>query len=589
MIRQATETEPWEMRQIDLPGWQSSLTNLPLVHWIDGCSVNGTSADVVQELSVTAILACVRFLAESIASMPMQLYRSVADGGRLKASSLPLYEVLHNQPNHWQSYFEWMEQLVTHTALWGNSYQLIVPGDRGFCSELWPLHPSRMAVWRLADGSLEYRYLQKTGETVSYRQDQILHVRWMSNDGIVGMVPSQLCRTSVDLARKLDEAAASYWENAARPSVVLETSQPVPETAMEKLRQAWKRFYGGTRNSGSTAVLPTGVTARVLEAASMEQNQYAELRKEITIEIARAYRVSPVMIGDLSRATYSNVEGEQLGALVWSLTPWQRRIEGAIRRSILSTYGSDLYCQIDSRGLLRGDSSARSSYYSSLFNLGAISPNDIRRLEDMDPIADSAADEYYVQLAMAPLAKAADMGQVQPPVAVRHAGQPRDDLGRWSAVEQAPAEAPAESGERSDKPASPVAGIVEVLSHLAEGRLTPDAAAALIAGAFSLTAEVARSIVDGAVTKPEQAAEPAAEPAAEAEGAADSAVDVRNASQPRDDMGRWSDGGGGGGDGGAGGDGGGASGSASPQQKERKERLRDRIEGTQAEANREVA
>lgn len=517
MIRQATENEPWEMRQIDLPGWQSSLSQLPLVQWIDGCSVNGHHGDVIQELSVTAILACVRFLAESIASMPMQLYRSSEDGGRVKASGLPLYEVLHNQPNHWQSYFEWMEQLVTHTALWGNSYQLIVPGDRGFCSELWPLHPSRMTVWRLADGSLEYRYYQKTGETAVYRQDQILHVRWMSNDGIVGMVPAQLCRTSVELARKLDEAASSYWENAARPSVVLETSQPVPDTAMEKLRQAWKRFYGGTKNSGSTAVLPNGVTAKVLEAASMEQNQYAELRKEITIEIARAYRVSPVMIGDLSRATYSNVEGEQLGALVWSLTPWQRRIEGAIRRSILSTYGPDLYCQIDSRGLLRGDSAARSSYYSSLFNLGAISPNDIRRLEDMDPIADAAADEYYVQLAMAPLAKAADMGAAPPAVAVRHAGQPRDELGRWSAVEQAPEDAPADSGERSEAPASPVAGIVEVLSHLAEGRLTPDAAAALIAGAFSLTAEAARAIVDGATPK----AEATAEPAAESEGAAD--------------------------------------------------------------------
>jgi hypothetical protein len=312
----------------------------------------------------------------------------------------------------------------------------------------------------------------------------------MSNDGIVGMVPAQLCRTSVELARKLDAAASSYWDNAARPSVVLETSQPVPDSAMEKLRAAWKRFYGGVKNSGSTAVLPNGVTAKVLEAASMEQNQYAELRKEITIEIARAYRVSPVMIGDLSRATYSNVEGEQLGALVWSLTPWQRRIEGAIRRSILSTYGPDLYCQIDSRGLLRGDSAARSSYYSSLFNLGAISPNDIRRLEDMDPIADAAADEYYVQLAMAPLAKAADMGET-----AAEAAAEGDETETVPAVVDPAAPVLADSALNGAQ----VTGLLDVLAAVSAGTLDESAAAELIAVAYpTVPAASAKVIVAGA-------------------------------------------------------------------------------------------
>lgn len=454
--------------------FQTDSNPLPAVRWVD----DGSSPSVSQAMTVTAIFACVRFLSETLASMPMHLYRRTATGGREKVTDHQMSRVLCVRPNHWQSCYEYTEQQIYHTALYGNAYSLIVPGASGWCEELWPLHPSRMRVDRTTDGRIRYRYWHPTGEERIYTAEQIFHLRGMSDDGLVGIMPAELCGTSVDLARKLDQAAISYWENNARPNVLLETTQPVSEGAMNTLRNTWRRVFGGVKNTGQAAVLPNGVTAKIIDAASREGSQYMELRNAITTEVARAFRVGPTLIGQLDHGTYSNVEMEQIGAQVFTLAPWQRRREQAIGRSLLATYGDDLYVQMDSRGLMRGDSAARSNYFTSLFQLGALSPNDIRRLDDLDPIEDEAADEYYVQLNMAPLSRAA-----VPDAAASPDGSP--------AAAQPIAE-PLNGAQ--------ISSLLEVLANVSSGLITRDGARAIIASAFpTLTAEQIGGIVGGVV------------------------------------------------------------------------------------------
>lgn len=472
----------------------SETNALPPIRWVD--SDKQSDLDVETALRVTAIYACVRFLAETVAAMPMHLYRSLPDGDRELASDHPLFRTLCTQPNAWQSYYEYMEQLVHHVALWGNSFSLIVPGQRGFATELRPLHPSRMTVQPNADGELDYYYWVpgtnipsdvlagdvlvnpvnfSADEYRHFTQREIFHVRGMTNNGYTGIMPATLCRNSIELARKMDAAAISYWENNARPSVILESTQPIPETAIEKLRSAWRKMFAGPRNAGGTCVLPNGITAKIIDAASRESAQFMELRNSIVTEVARAFRIGPTMIGDLSHGTYSNVEMESLNAQVFTITPWQRRIEGAIQRSILNTFDGELYCKIDSKGLMRGDSSARSNFYNTLFQLGAVSPNDVRRLEDMDPIDDEAADQYFVQLNMAPLSK-------PEPVATEAGGQGE-------------AAAPAEMLNGAQ-----VSSLLEILANVSSGLLLPAGARAILAAAFpQLTAEQVNGIVSGVV------------------------------------------------------------------------------------------
>jgi HK97 family phage portal protein len=449
------------------PGMSTSTNPLPPIRYVDDSVL--ASMDVERALSVTAIFACVRFLAESIAAMPMHLYRRAGDN-RERDTSNPLYRTLCVAPNPDQSYYEWMEQLVYQVALYGNHYSLIVPGEQGFATELRPLHPSRVQPGRLVDGTVIYDCVNRDGVR-RYSSSQIFHVRGLSDDGLVGMMPAELCRVSVNIARQLDTSAMAFWENNARPNVLLETSETIEAGAMDKLRRSWREVFGGPKNVGQAAVLPNGVTAKIFDAASREGSQYMELRNAVVTEIARAFRIGPTMIGQLDHGTYSNVEQESLNAQKFTLTPWQRRIEGAVRRSLLVTY-PDHYVQIDSRGLLRGDSAARAAYFNTLFQLGAMSPNDIRRVEDFDPIVDPAADEYFVQLNMAPLS---NFGQVE-------------------------AEATAD-GEESAAPAEPlngaqIASLLDILANVSAGLLTKAGAAAIIQASFP---SLSKSQIDGMV------------------------------------------------------------------------------------------
>lgn len=361
-------------------------------------------------IQVTAILACVRFLAQAVATMPGHVVRTLPNGRKQQARDLPVSVVLGKRPNRWQSSYDWTELTIYHAALFGNAYSRILPGERGFCSELRPMHPTRMEVVRLNDYSVGYRYLEADGTWRSYDQSEILHVRWLSDNGLVGMVPAELCSTSVALARKLDTAATSFWDNSARPDLVLETQETIPQEAVEQLRRQLREIYGGASKRGSAAVLPKKVSLKPIESNSNEANQFMELRASIVPDVARAYGVPSTLIGDSQMARWSNVEQEFLTAQVFCLLPWQRRVEGAVDRTILSTYqdqGDDVSFKLDNRGLLRGDTAARVQLYQSLWNQGAITPNEIRDLEDFPLLDSPAADQTYVQLGFSTLEAAA--------------------------------------------------------------------------------------------------------------------------------------------------------------------------------------
>jgi HK97 family phage portal protein len=429
--------------------------------------------------------------------------RNLGDGRRQEARELGVYRVLSKQPNFWQSSYEWMEQMAHHTALWGSGYSRIVPGERGFADQLIPLHPSRVKERMLADQtgrpvSLVYDYWGPEGSR-TYQQSEILHFRWLSDNGYSGLVPAELCGTAVSLARKLDIAAGAYWDNSARPDVVLETQEQIPDPAVASLRQQWREMYGGVRNKGQTAILPRKVTARVLEGSSREAAQFMELRQSIVGEIARAFGIPSTLIGDASMAKFSNVEQEFLSAQVFTLLPWQRRMEGAIDRSILSTYGDEVYCKLDNRGLLRGDTAARASLYQALWGMGSIRPNEIRALEDLPLLEEPAAEKTYVQLGFSTLEAAAAQSQA---AALADGQAPAADV--------AAAPAPADESTATSELASTalngaqVTALLEVLAQISAGAIDPAAAVAIITSAFpTISDAIAKQMADGAKELPQ--------------------------------------------------------------------------------------
>ncbi|MFN9367860.1 MAG: phage portal protein, partial [Planctomycetia bacterium] len=160
-------------------------------------------------------------------------------------------------------------------------------------------------------------------------------------------------------------------------------------------------------NRGSAAVLPRKTKLVPIESNSMEANQFQELRDAILPDVCRCWGVPSTLLGDARMAKYSTVEQEHLSAQVWCLLPWQKRMEGPVDMLLQPVYGEDVYAKLDNRGLLRGDTAARSSLYQTLWNMGAITPNEIRDREDLPLLEDPAANETFVQLGFSTLAAAA--------------------------------------------------------------------------------------------------------------------------------------------------------------------------------------
>jgi HK97 family phage portal protein len=355
---------------------------------------------------VSSIFGVCRWIAQAVAICPIQVMREIA-GGRREKADVPAAYTLKKRPNRWQSAFDFYCLQAYWTALHGNGYARIVSGDRGWMSQLIPMHPSRVKVEQLDDYSLKYQFWTSRGVWEPVPQQQILHWRWISDNGIVGHAPAEMCATSIRLAQRLDTAATAFWDNSARPDMVIETDEKVPDEAADALLAAMHEAYGGPSNRGKGIMLPKKTKLKTIESNSMEASQFQELRDAILPDVCRHWGVPSTLLGDAKMARYSNVEQEHLSAQVWCLLPWAKRIESPIDMALQPVYGEDVYCKLDTRGILRADTAGRAALYQSLWNMGCITPNEIRDREDLPLLESDSANETFVQLGFSTLDAAA--------------------------------------------------------------------------------------------------------------------------------------------------------------------------------------
>ena len=454
----------------------------------------------------TVVLACVRILGESVASLPLNLYKKLPDGGKELQDKNPLFDVLHSTPNSWQTSYEFFEQLMLHVTLHGNAYAYIKSGKKGAVTELIPLHPSRMQVERLENGRLRYRYSEEYGKQKIFSQDRIMHVRWLSDDGVLGMVPVQLSQDAIALSRACEIHGASYFGQGARPGVVLETDQVLEQSSASALRENWERMHRGAANASRTAVLMGGLKAHEIGNSNVD-SQFLESRRFQVEEVCRIFRIPPHLVGDLSRSSFSNIEQQSIDFLQHTLQPWLNRLQAVIARDII---GDDsLFAEFDPRQMLRGDVAARGSYYTTLWNLGVTSINELRAWESLNPIPEG--DQRFVQLNMQTIDEAQSKGEV----AVKQAEEALEgnDQEEEEVKEE---EGTVIDGETShptgsetvgeiSMSGSQIGGIIQILEQLSTGLLDKDAASALIASAFPTIPESnIEALVNGTKEKEQQ-------------------------------------------------------------------------------------
>ena len=376
-----------------------------------GTSAAGKSVNERSAMQMTAVYACVRILSESIAGLPLHMYRYEEDGSKTKAVEHPLYHLLHDEPNPEMTSFIFRETLMSHLLLWGNAYAQIIRNGKGDIIALYPLMPNRMKVERDTKGQLYYEYqtMKEDAPTMKgavYQLDpsEVLHVPGLGFDGLVGYSPIAMAKNAIGLAIAAEEYGSKFYANGAAPSGVLEHPNVLKDPA--KVRDSWNAAFGGSSNAHRVAVLDEGMKYTPI-SISPNEAQFLETRKFQIDEIARIFRVPPHMVGDLEKSSFSNIEQQSLEFVKYTLNPWVCRWEQALQRALLSDDEKGKYFfRFNVEGLLRGDYQSRMQGYATARQNGWMSANDIRELENIDRIpAELGGDLYLVNGNMLPLSQ----------------------------------------------------------------------------------------------------------------------------------------------------------------------------------------
>lgn len=365
-------------------------------------SVTGMKVTPDTAMTTSAVYACVRFIAETIATLPLHMYRARADGGKDRADNHPIADVIAFEPNVWQTAVEFWEMMVGHAVLRGNGIAQIMPGKRGFVDQLIPIHPDRCKTpERQQNGRLRYPIKQEDGTYKSFDQAQIFHLPGLTSDGLWGISPVSLARDSIGLAMATESHGGRFFSQNASPGGVLEHPGSLGEAAYNRVRDSWNARTSGLQNAMKTTVLEEGMKWHQV-GMSNEDSQFLETRKFQISDIARWFRVPPHLIGDLERSTFNNIEHQGIEVVVYTIRPWVVRIEQRIRRSLIlnpETYFASFV--ID--GLLRGDAVTRATAFQIMRQNGALNADEWRGYENLNPIPDGSGKVYLQQSNNVPL------------------------------------------------------------------------------------------------------------------------------------------------------------------------------------------
>ena len=367
-----------------------------------GRTTSGKPVNERTAMQTTAVYACVRILAEAVASLPLHVYEYQDDGGKKLVHDHPLYYLLHDEPNPEMTSFVFRETLMSHLLIWGNAYAQIIRDGAGRVLGLYPLLPDKMDVQRDDRGNIYYVYSRNSDENPMFKEygdirlkaEDVLHIPGLGFDGLIGYSPIAMAKNAVGMTLACEEYGASFFANGANPGGVLEHPGVLKDPS--RVRESWNSVYRGVNNAHKIAVLEEGMKYQQI-GIPPEEAQFLETRKFQINEIARLYRIPPHMVGDLDKSSFSNIEQQSLEFVKYTLDPWVIRWEQSLQRSLLLPGEKGKYfIKLNVDGLLRGDYQSRMNGYAVGRQNGWFSANDIREMENMNPIPDEQGGNLYL-------------------------------------------------------------------------------------------------------------------------------------------------------------------------------------------------
>lgn len=381
--------------------WDPTLWNLYGAQSNAGMNVTEHTA-----LNYSAVYNAISLIAGTVGSLPLHLYRK-GDNKKSLATNKTLYRVMHTQANPYMSAMQFRETIAAHVLSWGNGYAEIMPNVMGDAVALWPIPPNRIRP-RMQEGELVYE-VRVDNETIILPRARILHIAGLGFDGFMGYSVIRMAREAIGLGMAMEKFGALFFGNGTHPGIIVSHPGKLSPDAHDNLKKDMMDKYSGLGNTHRLLLLEEGMKIDKI-AIPPEESQFLQTRQFQIPEIARWFNLPPHKLKDLTRSSFNNIEAEQISFVTDSILPWLVRFEQCYNMQLLSAnerQRGNLYFKHSVEGLLRGNAENRATFYNKMFMCGAMSQNEIRAKEDMDPVENG--DEYFVPRNMIPVSKLDDM------------------------------------------------------------------------------------------------------------------------------------------------------------------------------------
>jgi HK97 family phage portal protein len=352
-----------------------------------GSQIYGTTA-----MKLTSVFACNRVLAETLASCPVFLYEKDENGNR-KQVSTNASELLRYAPNPDMTPVQFKETGATNINLGGNFFAQKIKNSFGQLIQLRPIPWHRvLSRYNYQTHRLEYIV---DGFDIPYSRDDILHIPGLTFDGYVGITPISYAQNALNIGKNQDEFTNNFYNNGVQTSGVFEYEDELSDDAFKRLKEDIKTNYRGLKNAGTPLILEGGGKYREV-TMKLSDAQFVESKRFTVEDICRLFRVPLHLVQDLSRSTNNNIEHQSLEFVMYTMLPWFKRWEENLNLQLLTPEEKKkgMYFEFKIDTLLRGDAKTRAEAYATGRQWGWLSVNDIRRMENMDPIPNG---DIYLQ------------------------------------------------------------------------------------------------------------------------------------------------------------------------------------------------
>ena len=351
-------------------------------------------------VQIPEVYDCLNVISETVAWLPLCVFRRRPDGSKERANDHPIDDVLHHRANDRDTALEFRMQMQWDFTLHHNAFAEILPGPRGAIDQLIRLDPLQVSWVTLGDGTGIFEVREPDGRIRRIERDDMFHLKRapLQEGGVFGRPKTETGREVLSRAIAIQDFAARFFKNSATPGGVIEIDQPFEtDEDRKKFEAQWRKAYTGFNRHKTAVLLPHMKWANV--QATNEESQFIETSKEVALQIARLFRMPPHKIGILDNATFSNIEQQSLEFVTDTMMQWLVAWEQAIRRDLILD-PDQFIAEFNVAGLLRGDLKTRFDAYAQARQWGWLSVNEIRKLENMNPIADG--DTHLQPLNMVP-------------------------------------------------------------------------------------------------------------------------------------------------------------------------------------------